>query len=40
MKVNGWQKIYYVKNKDKKNGVVILISDKINFKIQSLTINK
>lgn len=40
MKINGWEKIYYMKNKDKKDGVAILPSDKLDFKIKSITRNK
>lgn len=38
MKVNS--KVDYVKDKDKQDEVAILISDKINFKIKSITRNK
>ena len=40
MKVNGWEKIDYAKNKDKKDGLATLISDKIDLKIKSSTRNK
>lgn len=40
MKINGWEKIYYMKNKDKKDGVAILAPDKLDFKIKSITRNK
>ena len=32
MKVRGWKKIFHVNGKDRKAGVVILISNKIDFK--------
>lgn len=40
MKINGWEKIYYMKNKNKKDGVAILASDKLDFKIKCITRNK
>lgn len=40
MKVNGWEKIDYAKNKDKKDGVATLVSDKIDLKIKSSTRKK
>ena len=40
MKVNECRKIHYVKNKDKEDGVDILISDKIDFNVKSITKNK
>ena len=32
LKIKGWRKIYQAKGKQKKAGVAILISDKIDFK--------
>lgn len=40
MKVNECRKIHYVKNKDKEDGVDILISDKIDFNVKRITKNK
>ena len=36
LKVKGWEKIFYGKGNQKKAGVAILISDKIDFKIKTL----
>ena len=38
--VSGWKKISHEKINQKKVGVAILISDKINFKIQTVTKDK
>ena len=38
LKVRGWRKIFHAHGNQKKTGVAILISDKIDFKIK--TINK
>ena len=36
LKVKGWKKIFYVNRDQKKAGVAILISDKIDFQIKSV----
>ena len=36
----GWKKIFHVNRNEKKAGVAILISDKINLKIQIVTRDK
>ena len=33
-KVKGWKKMFHAKNREKKAGVSILVSDKIDFKIK------
>ena len=40
LKVREWKKIFHVNGNQKKSGVAIFISDKINFKIKSTTKNK
>ena len=40
MKVRGWKKIFLANGNQKKAGVAILISDKIDFKIQTITRDK
>ena len=35
MKVKGWKKIFHANGKDRKAGVAILISDKIDFKTKA-----
>ena len=35
LKVKGWKKIFHAKRDQKKVGVAILLSDKINFKIKT-----
>ena len=40
LKVRGWKKIFHANGNQKKAGVTILISDKIDFKIKSVTENK
>jgi len=40
LKVRGWKNIFYANGKQKKAGVAILISDKIDFKIQKITRDK
>ena len=40
MKVRGWKKIFHANGNHKKAGVAILISDKINFKIKTITRDK
>ena len=37
LKVRGWKKIFHANGNQKKAGVAILISDKINFKIKTIT---
>ena len=37
LKVRGWKKIFHVNGSQKKAGVGILISDKIDFKIKTIT---
>ena len=39
-KVKGWKKIFHANVKQKKAGVAILISDKIDFKIKTITGDK
>ena len=36
LKIRGWKKIFHANRNDKKAGVVILISDKIDFKAKSI----
>ena len=38
--MKGWKKIFYVNGNQKKAGVAILISDKIDFKIKTVTRDK
>ena len=38
--MRGWRKIFHVNRNQKEVGVVILISDKIVFKIQTVTRDK
>ena len=40
LKVRGWKKIFHVKRNQMKAGVAILISDKIDFKIKTITRDK
>ena len=40
LKVRGWKKIFHTNGNQKKDGVAILISDKIDFKIKTLTRGK
>ena len=40
LKVRGWKKIFHAKGNQKKAGVAILISDKIDFKIKNFTRDK
>ena len=40
LKVRGWKKIFHANGSQKKAGVAILISDKIDFKIKTLTKDK
>ena len=37
LKVKGWKKIFYANGNQKKAGVAILVSDKIDFKIKTVT---
>ena len=37
LKVRGWKNIFHVNGKQKKAGVAILISDKIDLKIKKIT---
>ena len=39
-KVRGWKKIFHANGYQKKAGVTILISDKIDFKIKTITETK
>ena len=38
--MNGWKKIFHANGNQKKAGVAILISDKIDFKIKTITRDK
>ena len=40
LKVSGWKKIFHVNGNQKKPGVAILISEKIDFKIKTVTRHK
>ena len=40
LKVNGWKKIFHANREQKKAGVAILISDKIDFKIKAVKRDK
>ena len=40
LKVRGWKKMFHANGNQKKAGVVILISDKIDFKIKTVTRDK
>ena len=40
LKVRGWKKIFYANGNQKKAGVAILLSDKIDFKIKTITRDK
>ena len=40
MKVRGWKNIFHANENQKKTGVAILISDKIDFKIKNVTRDK
>ena len=40
MKVRGWKKIFHANGNQKKAGVAIFISDKIDFKTKTITRDK
>ena len=40
LKVRGWKKVFHANGNQKKAGVPILISDKIDFKIKTVARNK
>ena len=40
LKVRGWKNIFHVNGKQKKAGIAILISDKIDLKIKKITRDK
>ena len=40
LKVRGWKKIFHANANQKKAGVAILMSDKIDFKIKTITRHK
>ena len=40
LKVRGWKKIFHANGKQRKAGVAMLISDKIDFKIKTVTKDK
>ena len=40
LKVRGWKKIFHANGNQKKAGVAVLISDKIDFKIKTVTRDK
>ena len=40
LKVRGWKKIFHANGNQKKDGIAILISDKIDFKIKTITRDK
>ena len=40
LKVRGWSKIFHANGNQKKAGVAILIADKIDFKIKTITRDK
>ena len=40
LKVRGWKKVFHANGNQKKAGVAILISDKIDFKIRTVTRDK
>ena len=39
-KIKGWKQIFHVNGKDKKPGVAVFISDKIDFKTQAILRDK
>ena len=40
LKVRGWKKIFHANGDQKKAGIAILISDKINFKMKNIFTDK
>ena len=40
LKVRGWKKIFHANGNQKKAGVAVFISDKIDFKIKTITRDK
>ena len=40
LKLRGWKKIFHANGNEKKAGVAILLSDKIDFKIKTITRDK
>ena len=40
LKVKGWKKIFHTNRNQKKSGITILISDKIDFKIKAVKTDK
>ena len=40
LKVRGWKKTFHANGNEKKAGVAILVSDKIDFKIKTVTRDK
>ena len=40
LKVRGWKKIFHANGNQKKAGVAILVSDKIDYKIKTITRDK
>ena len=40
LKVRGWKKIFHANGNQKKAGIAILISDRIDFKIKTITRDK
>ena len=38
--MRGWKKIFYANGNQKKAGIVILISDQIDFKVKTITRDK
>ena len=40
LKIKGWKKISHANNREKKSGVAVLVSDKIDFKTKKVTRDK
>ena len=40
MKVRGWEKVFHENGQDRKAGVAIFISDKIDFKVKAIEKDK
>ena len=38
--MKGWKKIFHAKNREKKTGVTVLVSDKIDFKTKKVSRDK